>query len=173
MVSTNILTIVKHFEGFEAAPYRDSVDVLTVGYGFTMGDVSGVSLNKEISHYALYGLMHELLSELEFSIDPEKHSKPSIRALETYASLAYNVGLTAVLESKSWAHVLNGERVEAAANFLQFRSAGGKVEFGLQRRRMSEVYYWLTGKVEFYLQEGMFPRRVTNYFKKELGSQFL
>lgn len=173
MITNNILELVKHFEGYRPTYYKDLTGKPTIGYGLTLGDIDDdLRINRQIAHYATLGVMAELHQSLKSHIVEKGYCLPSNRCLEAFSSLAYNVGLQRVLTSDALKETIRGNWRLGAANFLQWRLANGEIEPGLERRRLSELHYWLTGELDFHRLPQQLDRGIYLHFVN-LGSEFL
>lgn len=135
-----IMSLVKHFESLQLEAYTDMVGVRTIGYGFTTQVTSDLKLNEPLADLVLQA---QLLKYHRYVCSEVL----GLRAQWAYASLAFNVGITAVRNSRSWAYVTKGLWQEAIYEFWDFNKANGTPVDGLKRRRGAEILYWLTNRV--------------------------
>lgn len=132
--------LVKHFESFSPHPYRDQVGVLTIGYGLTG---PAVTADTGINAFMATMLLEYRLLRDQEELDSARTGHFSTYALNAFVSLAYNVGLNAVLSYKSWSLLNQGLWLESIPEFWDANKAGGKFSAGLARRRQAELVYWL------------------------------
>ena len=141
-VSRRGTALIEAFEGFRDRAYRDSVGVLTIGFGHTEGVRPGQRIGRaEATALLAHDLDHIYL--------------PAVKRLRTYGSLdqnqvdalvsfVYNVGLGGItrppvgpaLRARRWRDAANG--------LLQWDHAGGARLAGLTRRRQAERKLFLT-----------------------------
>jgi lysozyme len=146
------LDIIKQFEGFRSAPYRDSVGVWTIGYGNTYYP-SGKKVSASDKH-----LTENEASKLKLDII-NKDFSPSVNLLlkkeieqgkitqnmfDALISLAYNIGTGALARSSVIRHLKAGDKKSAAKAFLMWNKAKGKTLKGLTIRRQKESDLFLS-----------------------------
>ena len=146
------LDIIKQFEGFRSAPYRDSVGVWTIGYGNTYYP-SGKKVSASDKH-----LTENEASKLKLDII-NKDFSPSVNLLlkkeieqgkitqnmfDALISLAYNIGTGALARSSAIRHLKAGDKKSAAKAFLMWNKAKGKTLKGLTIRRQKESDLFLS-----------------------------
>jgi lysozyme len=133
--------LIKSFEGLRLKAYRDSVNVLTIGYGHTGSDVI---VGEVITEPEAEGLLRIDLKEAEVGVASALTRDVTDNQFAACVSLAFNVGVGA-FEKSSIARYLNENRPrEAAGSFLLYDKAGGKRLEGLTRRRRAERALFLT-----------------------------
>ena len=133
------LDLLKHYEGFSATAYLDSVGVPTIGFGFT----ENVHLGDKIT-------MQDALDRLARELGPRE---TRIRFLcsktatdnqhAAFTSFAYNVGMDAFQHS-TLLKMHNAGDPNAADQFLRWDKAAGRVLPGLVKRRAAERTLYLT-----------------------------
>lgn len=141
---------IKDFEGYKSAPYRDSANIPTIGYG-TIQYVNGRSVTMQdppiTKEYAEQCLIYEMT--LKASAIAAHLTKPaSVHQAAAMLSLAYNIGVAAFLGSSVLKN-FNAGKIKAAADaFLLWDKAhkDGKlvVVQGLLNRRKGERTLFLT-----------------------------
>ena len=146
------LDIIKQFEGFRSAPYRDSVGVWTIGYGNTYYP-NGKKVSASDKH-----LTENEASKLKLDII-NKDFSPSVNLLlkkeieqgkitqnmfDALISLAYNIGTGALARSSVIRHLKAGDNKSAAKAFLMWNKAKGKTLKGLTIRRQKESDLFLS-----------------------------
>lgn len=138
------IELIKHWEGCVLHAYRDSVGVLTIGFGTT----SGVKPGQVITRAQAEALLAKDLAACVVAV--KKFVKVPLSNHETGAliSLAYNIGIGGLGRS-SLVKALNAGRphLEVADEFLKFVHAGGRVLQGLVNRRKAERLVFLTHDV--------------------------
>ena len=128
------LPLIKEFEGCKLTAYRDSVGILTIGYGETKGIHSGMTWTQAQADSTLAARYDE------FEAGVKKLLKVQVdeNELGALTCFAYNVGLGNLAKSSVLRQLNEGNEVEAADALLQWDRAGGNVLPGLERRRKAE-----------------------------------
>jgi lysozyme len=129
--------LIKYFEGLRLEAYRDSVGVLTIGYGHTEGVFEGQTITESVAD-ELFGA-----DIRRFEIAVTKLIKLGLRQrqFDALVSFAFNLGENA-LRSSTLLKKLNAG-AEADTEFLRWVHAGGKALPGLIIRRMAERLLFL------------------------------
>jgi len=125
--------IVKEAEGLSLSAYRCPAGVLTIGYGHT----EGVRERDRITLHQAEVLLEYDLSEAEAAVTKlaPKATGPQFSAC---VSLAFNIGIGR-FEKSTLLKELNAGRIQnAAAEFMKWTHAAGKVMPGLVKRRAAE-----------------------------------
>lgn len=131
------LRLIESFEGFRPTQYRDSVGVLTIGYGTTAADVN------PLPHFLTQPQAAALLAR---KVDTKY--APAVNAVavplnqnqfDALCSLAYNLGPGVMTASYQIYRDLRAHNYRAAADdFLHYVYAGGERLQGLVNRRDAE-----------------------------------
>lgn len=134
------IDLIKSFEGLKLAPYLDSVNVPTIGYGTTYyEDGKKVTMqDPAISQERAEELL--AIHAQSFCDAVEKMVKVSCtdNQFAALVSFAYNLG-SGNLGSSTLLKKLNaGDYAGAANEFEKWNKAGGQVLAGLTRRRQAE-----------------------------------
>ncbi|GIV52004.1 MAG: hypothetical protein KatS3mg038_2525 [Candidatus Kapaibacterium sp.] len=138
MVSDNIVSLVAHFEGFRARPYRDLGGVWTIGFGDTELPAKGVEyITREEAMQRLSERLSDNVNAL--LLDVGHGNYVSREVVEATASLAYNIGLRRAIESQWWKTCKQGQ--PNLVSLLRWRMANGKYVYGLLRRRVAEALH--------------------------------
>lgn len=134
-ISQNGLDLIKSFEGLELKAYKDSVGVLTVGWGSTGSHVKpGMVITKEQAET----LIKQDVSRFEKGISDLVKVPLTQNQFDALVSFSFNLGL-GNLKSSTLLKKLNASDYSGAANeFLRWNKAAGKVLNGLTRRRQAE-----------------------------------
>lgn len=151
-LSNRGLELIKQFEGFRSAPYRDAVGVWTIGFGntyypggrkvsgsdkpLTIGEASQLKL--DIINKDFAPAVNTLLA------DEIKAGKVNQNMFDALISLSYNIGTGALSRSSVIRHLKQGNKQKAADAFLLWNKAGGRVLTGLVRRREAERKLFLS-----------------------------
>ena len=135
------MDLIKGFEGFEGKRYMDSAGVPTIGYGTAA--TSGMEIPESISKSAAHKLLETEVARISTGLDDALGDiSISQGKKDALASLAYNVGLPAVLGSKGFKALKEGDIETAHAELFGeergFVNAGGKKLPGLVNRRREE-----------------------------------
>jgi lysozyme len=134
--SNDGLALTKQFEGCELTAYQDQVGVWTIGYGHTgAGVVSGLTITQDQAEALLISDIAGAASFVNRVVTvPLKQNQ-----FDALVDFAFNLG-RANLGSSTLLRELNASNFDgAAAQFLVWNHAGGKVVAGLTRRRQAEV----------------------------------
>lgn len=125
--------LVKRFEGLRLSAYLCPAGVWTIGYGHT-GDVK--QGDQITDHQADVILRHDLdrfdrkVEQLAPGANENEHS--------AMVSFAFNLGEAALSRSALLKKFLDGDKAGAAAEFMKWKYAAGKVLPGLVLRRAAE-----------------------------------
>lgn len=151
------INLMKRYEGFRSAPYRDMVGVNTIGYGNTYyPDRRKVQLSdKHLTEPQAEQLAMDIIN-LDFAPAVNKIFKDEIASgklnqnmFDALVSLAYNIGTSALANSNSvTGNIKKGNYQAAADGFLQWNKGrvNGKLQAinGLTRRRREERELFLS-----------------------------
>lgn len=134
-ISEKGLNLIKSFEGLELKAYKDSVGVLTIGWGNTGSHVKpGMIISKEQAE----NLLKQDVSRFERGVSELVKVQLTQNQFDSLVSFSFNLGL-ANLKSSTLLKKLNASDYSGAANeFLRWNRAGGVVLKGLTRRRQAE-----------------------------------
>lgn len=134
------LSLIKSFEGFRAKPYKCPAGVPTIGYGATYyPDGRRVTMqDKPVSEADATAMLRSMLASYEAGVNRYVSAPITQGQFDALVSFAYNVGLSA-LKSSTLLRLVNArDYAGAAAQFVRWNKAGGKVLPGLTRRREAE-----------------------------------
>ncbi|HIT95581.1 MAG TPA: lysozyme [Candidatus Aphodousia faecavium] len=131
---------ISSFEGCKLTAYRCSADVLTIGYGHTEDVKDGDTCTQEQANSWLIEDIRETQLLLAHYVNVPVTEGEFIAIV----SLAFNVGIGALMKSKLLRKLNSGDRDGAAEEFLDFDLANGKKVAGLTRRRKAEHDLFLT-----------------------------
>lgn len=134
-ISEKGLNLIRSFEGLELKAYKDSVGILTVGYGSTGSHVKpGTTITKEQAEE----LLKQDVSRFEKGVNDLVKVPLTQNQFDSLVSFSFNLGL-ANLKSSTLLKRLNAlDYSGAAKEFLRWNKAGGKTLNGLARRRQAE-----------------------------------
>lgn len=127
--SQNCINLIKQFEGCRLTAYKDSVGVLTIGYGHTKGVTSGMKITQSTAEQ----LLAQDLAKFEKHVGSFSKYKFNQNQFDALVSFAFNVGSITKLTA-------NGTRSieQISAKIPAYNKAGDKVLAGLTRRRKAE-----------------------------------
>jgi lysozyme len=137
------IKLLKSFEGFRSHAYRDSVGILTIGYGSTK--IAGIPVGED-DMCTVDQAEDYLRTDLQWAeAAVNKNVKVSItqNQFDALVSLVYNIGGTAFSTSTLLRRLNEAKYAEAAEEFLRWNKAGGKPVQGLTNRRVAEKELFL------------------------------
>jgi lysozyme len=134
-----LIAAIKKEEGFRSLAYRDEADVWTVGYGTTFGIKQDDKMDEPTADMRLRAFVRMIEAALAANL-PRDVKQNEFDAL---VSLAYNVGIGAVLNSTLLKKYKAGKKAAATAQFARWNKVtidGRKVvSRGLASRRTNEA----------------------------------
>lgn len=142
--------IIKQFEGFRAAPYKDSAGIPTIGYGTILyPDGRKVTMaDPACTDAQATGWLEHQMSQKSAQIAPLLKRVASLHQAAAMLSLTYNIGVGAFQSSTVLREFNAGNFPTAADAFLMWDKAtvnGQKVVVdGLHNRRVAERTIFLT-----------------------------
>lgn len=125
---------ISSFEGCRLSAYMCSACVWTIGYGHTEDVKEGDTCTEEQAKAWLIDDIRETQALLAYYVNVPVTQNEFIALV----SLAFNVGVGALMKSKLLRKLNSGDRDGAAEEFLDFDLANGKRVAGLTRRRKAE-----------------------------------
>lgn len=125
---------ISSFEGCRLSAYMCSAGVWTIGYGHTEDVKEGDTCTEEQAKAWLIDDIRETQVLLAYYVNVPVTQNEFIALV----SLAFNVGVGALMKSKLLRKLNSGDRDSAAEEFLDFDLANGKRVAGLTRRRKAE-----------------------------------
>lgn len=152
-ISSDGLTIIKHFEGRELKAYQDSVGVWTIGYGHTSAAGSPrVTPGMTISEQQAEDILKQDLDLFENGVRDLVKVAINRDQFAALVSFAFNVGLGALAESTLLRKLNAGDYSGAANEFPRWVKAGGNTLPGLVRRRDAERALFLSEDYTRYIR---------------------
>lgn len=132
--------LIKSFESFEPAPYRDAAGIPTIGYGNTYypGGQRVRMTDTPISEPEARRLLLAVLQDFEDAINTALRVEVTQSQFDALVCWAYNVGARAAADSTLMRKLNAGDVQGAADQFTRWTKSGGKVLRGLLRRREAE-----------------------------------
>lgn len=128
------ISLIKEFEGLRLTAYRDSVGVLTIGYGST----SGVSSGMVISEAEADARLRRDLETAEKCVNQCVAVPITQNQFDALVSFTFNLGCGNLRRSTLLLKLNAGDDIGAADEFLHWNRAGNEVLAGLVRRRKEE-----------------------------------
>lgn len=149
MVNKATLDLIKEFEGFRASAYLDTLanpPVWTIGYGTTAAAGVGIipMSGMKITEAQALGYLDAAVTKFSHQVTRLLKRPANDNEFGAMVSLAYNIGPGAFAKSSVLRLFNAGDKEGAAAAFLLWNKAGGKVLRGLVRRREAEKKLFLT-----------------------------
>jgi lysozyme len=134
------LELIKRFEGFRAAAYRDSAGVWTIGYGHTsMAGEPAVRPGMRLSRAEAAAILTRDVESFAQGVRQAVTIELSDAQFSALVSFAYNVGL-ANFRSSSVLKAVNASDFDQVPRRLSlWVKAGGRVLPGLVKRRTAEA----------------------------------
>lgn len=140
-ISKKGLNLIKSFEGLELKAYKDSVGVVTIGYGSTGPHVS---MGQTITESQAEALLKSDVGRFEKGVEDLVTVPLNQNQFDALVSFSFNLGL-GNLKSSTLLRKLNSLDYAGAANeFPRWNRAGNKVLAGLTRRRLAEKELFLS-----------------------------
>lgn len=139
-VSNNGINLVKRFEGLELKAYRDSVGILTIGYGHTHAVKAGDIITGEQAD----AFLREDLQVAELTVNTNVKAKLTQGQFDALVSFVFNLGSGNFVKSTLIRKLNAGDYAGAADEFGRWVNAGGKKLPGLVKRRAAEREVFLT-----------------------------
>ena len=140
-ISQKGLDILKEFEGLRLEAYRCSAGVPTIGYGWTSGVKMGDVWTREKAEHMLIEGVKPYEKAVQEAIGDAKTSQNQYDAM---VSLCYNIGPGNFKKSSVAKLHKEGKYAQAAAAFMMWVKAGGKIIGGLIKRRNKEKALYLS-----------------------------
>ena len=150
-VSDKAIKMIKHHEGVRQRPYRCPAKLWTIGVGHVLYPRQGALKIDERDAYALEykddrtfsmeevdDILRDDLNRFERGVERFCPVKLTQGQFDALVSFSFNVGLGTLQRSTLRQKVLRRDYEAAAAEFMKFTKAGGKVLPGLVKRRTDE-----------------------------------
>lgn len=140
-ISQKGINLIKTFEGLSLKAYKDSVGVVTIGYGSTGPHVSMGQIITEVQAEAL---LKSDIARFERGVSDLVTAPLNQNQFDALVSFSFNLGL-GNLKSSTLLRKLNSLDYQGAAKeFERWNRAGNKVLAGLTRRRKAEKELFLS-----------------------------
>lgn len=135
-ISKKGLDLIKEYEGLELKAYKDSVGVLTIGYGSTGSHVKpGMTITAQEAE----ALLLKDVERFEKGVAAAVKVPLNQNQFDALVSFSFNLGLGSLQKSTLLRKLNSGDYAGAQAEFKRWNKAGGVVLRGLVRRRASEA----------------------------------
>ena len=163
--SSNVIKLIKEFEGNHLTAYYDEVGVITIGYGITNADksITGVTIKKgmKITQETADKWLEDALNKIYAPKVMKYDSKYQWNQNEFDALLSFTFNIGSIDQLTS-----NGTRTreKIASKILEYNKAGGKVYNGLIRRRKAEQELFLTPVKEEKKEDDFVSDKNKKYF---------
>ena len=140
-ISQKGLNLIKSFEGLELKAYKDSVGVVTIGYGSTGAHVS---MGQTLTVQQAEDLLRKDVSRFEEGVGKLVKVTINQNQFDALVSFSFNLGLGNLSSSTLLKKLNAGDYEGASLEFERWNKAGGKVLNGLTRRRLAEKELFLS-----------------------------
>lgn len=136
------IDLIKKFEGLRLKAYPDPAtggEPWTIGYGTTSkAGVGKIKKGMSITTAQAESMLVRSLATYELSVTHALNKGCTQNQFDALVSFAYNVGETNMRNSSVIKYLNAGQPEKAAAAFLLWNKAAGRVMPGLTRRRAAE-----------------------------------
>ncbi|KWF99100.1 hypothetical protein WL95_00350 [Burkholderia cepacia] len=141
-MSSQGIDMLVSWERFVPTPYKDAAGIWTIGVGHAMPN--GITIRSLTLDQGKALLVQDLApcNRAVLNAVPGGLAQNEFDALVHFA---FNVGVTAFLNSTLLRKLKAGDRAGAAAEFARWNKAGGVVVAGLVRRRAAECELFQCG----------------------------
>lgn len=143
------IDLIKSFEGCKLFAYRDSVGVLTIGYGTTKGVKAGMSITQQQAESFLKRdivPLEKVLNSMNINFTQGQY--------DALISFQYNLGAANFKSSTMYKKIISkASDTEITDQMVKWHNAGGKPLLGLKRRRCAEANMFL-GREVYYVDNG-------------------
>jgi len=139
VISKEGIALIKKFEGCELRSYKDSVGVLTIGYGHTKGVEEGMTITKEEADR----MLEDELAEYEDYINDMVTANLGQCEFDALVAWVYNLGPTNLKNSTLLKELNAGNYQKVPQEIRRWNKAGGEVLKGLVRRREAEALLFM------------------------------
>lgn len=129
------LSLIRHFEGFSATPYRCPAGYLTIGYGHVLAPGEDFQL---IDHAKAGHLLQQDVKQAEQAVAALIEVALRPHQFDALVSFTFNLGSGALQRSTLRRVVNRGEHDEVPAQLQRWVFAGGRRLPGLVCRRHAE-----------------------------------
>ncbi|OOV73463.1 muraminidase [Enterobacter kobei] len=139
------IALIKQFEGCKLTAYQDSVGVWTIGFGWTQPvDGKPIRAGMTIKQETAERLLKTGLVSYESDVSRLVKVGLTQGQFDALVAFTYNLGARSLSTSTLLRKLNAGDYTGAAAEFMSWNKAGGKVLNGLTRRREAERALFLS-----------------------------
>lgn len=135
--SSNVISMIKRFEGFSPNAYTCAGGKRTIGYGHVTDNI------KSITEDDATKILIDDVSLASRYVNELVKVKLTQNQFDALVSFVFNIGHGALAKSRLLAAVNKGDHLQAAAEFLNWVYASGKPLKGLLLRRMEECKLYI------------------------------
>jgi lysozyme len=135
------IALIKEFEGFRKAPYKDPAGVMTIGHGTTRGrDNKPITINHpDITREQAEKFLIRDVTDAERAVREHVSIPLCSFQFDALVSFVYNLG-EGNFQKSTLLRMLNAGNLETASKeFHKWIYANGKIMPGLIRRRSAEA----------------------------------
>ena len=140
------IDLIKSFEGCKLFAYKDSVGVLTIGYGTTKGVKAGMSITQQQAESFLKRdivPLEKVLNSMNINFTQGQY--------DALISFQYNLGAANFKSSTMYKKIIaRASDLEITDQMVKWCNAGGKPLYGLKKRRVEEANMFL-GRDAYYI----------------------
>ena len=154
-VSEKGIELIKKFECCKLYAYRDSVGVLTIGWGHTKGVKAGQAITQQQAD----AFLREDLQEAEKAINVTG-VQLSQNQFDALVSWVFNLGSAKLYKSTMYKYLKTQRSpMEVCDQMIQWHNAGGKPLLGLKRRRVAEANMYMGSEVYYINKDEKIVKR--------------
>lgn len=151
------LALIKEFEGFRSAAYRDPVGIWTIGYGHTTNaGAPKVSPGLKISEVAATVILARDVAVFGAAVESAVNVALNANQFSALVSFTYNVGPGNLRKSSVLRAVNAGHFDQVPERLGLWVKAGGRTLPGLVRRRRAEGKLFATPVLELHKRQTIF-----------------
>ena len=149
------INLIKKFEGCKLYAYRDSVGVLTIGYGTTKGVKAGMAITqKQAEDFLKRDIvpLENALNSMNINFTQGQY--------DALISFQYNLGTGAFKGSTMYKKIAaKANDLDITDQMVRWVNAGGKPLLGLKKRRVAEANMFLGREVYYIDNVGNIKKR--------------
>ena len=134
------INLIKQHEGCKLNAYRDSVGVLTIGYGHTLGVYAGMRITLQEAEDLLKSdlIIYETCINKNVKVDLTQNEFDSL------VSWTYNLGCGSLKKSTMLKYLNEGKKQFVTSEMIKWNKANGRILKGLILRREAEATLFST-----------------------------
>ena len=140
------INLIKKYEGCRLYAYRDSVGVLTIGYGTTKGVKAGMSITQQQAESFLkrdIAPLEKVLNSMNINFTQGQY--------DALISFQYNLGAANFKSSTMYKKIIaRADDLDITDQMVKWHNAAGRPLLGLKKRRVEEANTFL-GKDVYYV----------------------